>query len=1003
MQLLFSQRHFHASALVGALKNHALYPSINWDRIEAGEYAVVDPGNPGALLYLSEKDYIVMIRVMLTSNRTMKLIAGPGDPRPLDNSTTTDQSLNSQNSPPRVTDELFGHFQTIAVFGNQRGGTKAAARRLGNLFNSLLSRFRHKEPGPKDSKGNNTWTETSMIKLSKGNLLQWFLTWHDQVSWWSRGSECSTVAKAERAAFGHSLVNIFVHNGINQLIMRLKISLFVVNSFLGGTVLKSTQSLGMRIRLINGLPALLPTYVRHGIRTGNRHYIHVWTTMLFSYKGILGTWMEPFLDSSSITHIHPTYQGNDAFTSLQEFVSLFWDHIKLHPAYRPANFKISNLFFTAHAGPNHSNSVLGSGVDAALWSSHNKEDLKYNSDLFAFLREASGVPRNLIREWLEATDQLDILKEFRLAGKAAMLYHTLAFNELERVYKSHPIHPSVHHSRARMLYKNMRNGVLSWFGENWVDTKPLCKLTLQRLQTLYEAAGKVRVIAIVDYWTNAVLKPVHDWIFSILRVLPSDATFDQEGIVRNFATRGYKEVYSYDLKNATDLIPLALYRLLFSWVFPQRIVDLWLDLLVNREFVIPASTMRAYPDHPERVAYNCGQPMGALTSWASMALVHHCLVLFAAYDSGVTDKSNILSFDEYMVLGDDVVIANKTVAIAYKDICVALGIPISIAKSYISGNGMFNFANQTFVGNNNWSPLSLREEVQISSVVSRAEMASRALRRGWSLKIAETGWLTPLVKLFLGPSLWGKVQPQLRGRRVHPIISWILSVLMQPGSGRFAFLGSGSVSIDAFLGAMLRKGELWTNPISNLGSLVRTDRTERLRLSIAHKWARQVYNEYLKMRERLTHFDTWLVATTSVDLEFVLKRIFSEQKTQAIERWNARFRHALKSVVITTELSNFGIHDVELGTGYTWESLTDLISEAEAELPRVPDFQDPSVHQLSGGVTGNALHSASEQTRALAQFNRLTNVLGCIDHLQSFVTPGIQLPGSSKDVHSPYI
>jgi len=56
--------------------------------------------------------------------------------------------------------------------------------------------------------------------------------------------------------------------------------------------------------------------------------------------------------------------------------------------------------------------------------------------------------------------------------------------------------------------------------------------TLSRLHNLYEAIGKVRTIAIVDYWTNFALKPLHDWMFDILQNLPQDATFDQEGRVQ---------------------------------------------------------------------------------------------------------------------------------------------------------------------------------------------------------------------------------------------------------------------------------------------------------------------------------------------------------------------------------------------------------------------------------------------------------------------------------------
>lgn len=47
-----------------------------------------------------------------------------------------------------------------------------------------------------------------------------------------------------------------------------------------------------------------------------------------------------------------------------------------------------------------------------------------------------------------------------------------------------------------------------------------------------EEPGKVRVFAMVDYWTQLCLKPLHDGIFAILKNIPQDATFDQGAAVR---------------------------------------------------------------------------------------------------------------------------------------------------------------------------------------------------------------------------------------------------------------------------------------------------------------------------------------------------------------------------------------------------------------------------------------------------------------------------------------
>jgi hypothetical protein len=50
---------------------------------------------------------------------------------------------------------------------------------------------------------------------------------------------------------------------------------------------------------------------------------------------------------------------------------------------------------------------------------------------------------------------------------------------------------------------------------------------LSKLGFKEEAAGKMRVFAMVDTITQWVLGPLHDKIFHILSRIPQDGTFDQ--------------------------------------------------------------------------------------------------------------------------------------------------------------------------------------------------------------------------------------------------------------------------------------------------------------------------------------------------------------------------------------------------------------------------------------------------------------------------------------------
>jgi hypothetical protein len=88
-----------------------------------------------------------------------------------------------------------------------------------------------------------------------------------------------------------------------------------------------------------------------------------------------------------------------------------------------------------------------------------------------------------------------------------------------------------------------------------------------------EAAGKIRVFALVDVWTQSVLKPLHEFLFDILRSLPNDATFDrissEKRCVVKVASSGVS--YGYDLSAATDRLPLRLQESIISQLFGKEI------------------------------------------------------------------------------------------------------------------------------------------------------------------------------------------------------------------------------------------------------------------------------------------------------------------------------------------------------------------------------------------------------------------------------------------------
>jgi hypothetical protein len=152
---------------------------------------------------------------------------------------------------------------------------------------------------------------------------------------------------------------------------------------------------------------------------------------------------------------------------------------------------------------------------------------------------------------------------------------------------------------------------------------------LGRLGFKKEPAGKVRVFAMVDAWTQWIMSPLHEWIFGILPKIPQDGTFDQlspiERLQELYGDKPKGSFGSIDLSAATDRLPIAiqvsLLKILFEDILPDSasFAQSWADLLVKRRYEVPLndqleSQFEVPNGTPQEVIYSVGQPMGALSS-----------------------------------------------------------------------------------------------------------------------------------------------------------------------------------------------------------------------------------------------------------------------------------------------------------------------------------------------------------------------------------------------------
>lgn len=100
--------------------------------------------------------------------------------------------------------------------------------------------------------------------------------------------------------------------------------------------------------------------------------------------------------------------------------------------------------------------------------------------------------------------------------------------------------------------------------------------------------------------------------------------------------------------------------------------------------------------------------MGALSSWASLAITHHFIVQVAAWRSGLVPFGVI--YTNYAVLGDDLVIGDRVVYIMYLTILTELGMPVNLSKSIISERGTaLEFAKRTIYLGKDVSPITVKD------------------------------------------------------------------------------------------------------------------------------------------------------------------------------------------------------------------------------------------------------------------------------------------------------
>jgi len=391
-----------------------------------------------------------------------------------------------------------------------------------------------------------------------------------------------------------------------------------------------------------GLPRIIPTYFRRGLRDRDTKVIK-WILTIFNLYRVL-----PYPGILKLKTITEPCKGPVRDKGYYSFISTFWSllpPISLNWEWRP--FKLSSKGAITFSKGNST-----SGFLYALIA------LRRNKDLWESVK------------WF--------------------------FTETPKSSES-----------VRVVTKDTWENLL--FLSNLLVKTPAAhnKMSLGRL-AYKEEPGKVRVFAMVDCLTQWILNPLHKSLFEILKGISEDGTFNQEAAVaqvqKKLRERSSQYVASLDLSAATDRLPLFLQiALLNHWV--PNLGTHWGNLLVNRKYDLPNNEISKKFGVFGTVRYAVGQPMGALSSWAMLALTHHFIVQYAAFK--VYRRKQW--FTDYVILGDDLLVLDPKVAKMYLRVMSDLGVEVGLAKSLVSVIGYGEFAKKFFNSESIVSGYSLKE------------------------------------------------------------------------------------------------------------------------------------------------------------------------------------------------------------------------------------------------------------------------------------------------------
>lgn len=198
-----------------------------------------------------------------------------------------------------------------------------------------------------------------------------------------------------------------------------------------------------------------------------------------------------------------------------------------------------------------------------------------------FLRSLGLNPRFLGSR----SKQLDF-KKFRLTTKAGPKGHALWTSYLDLLSLPKPLFEAVGRIGGKRLQEVMSNYLVfipylrRYFEARSVKTGT----AIRKLSVICDKEGKNREIAIMDYYSQAALQPLHKYLFRILSRIPQDCTFDHSKNLLSLTPSVGSVYHSVDLSSATDRFPIKVQSMILETMFGEEFVRDWETVMVGYPF-----------------------------------------------------------------------------------------------------------------------------------------------------------------------------------------------------------------------------------------------------------------------------------------------------------------------------------------------------------------------------------------------------------------------------------